>query len=56
MNKLIEYIMTRIAEGVASEDLYAELTIIQKLIKFIPSYQIDDALNTLMNKEISDAE
>ena len=56
MNKLIEYIMTRIAEGAASEDLYAELAIIQKLIEYIPSYQIDDALNSLMNKEISNAE
>lgn len=48
MEKIIDYILKRIADGVSAEDLAAELVIIKRLVKHIPSYNMEEAMNELM--------
>lgn len=55
MDKIIDYILKRIADGVSAEDLAEELVIIKRLIKHIPSYNMDEAMNDLMEVK-TDAE
>ena len=55
MDKIIDYILKRIADGVSADDLAAELIIIKRLIKHIPSYNMDEAMNDLMEVK-TDAE
>lgn len=55
MEKIIDYVLMRIADGVSAEDLAAELIIVKRLIKHIPSYNMDEALNDLMEVK-TDAE
>lgn len=51
MNELITYILMRISEGAATEDLSNELRLIQKLMAHIPSYHQSDALKGLTGGE-----
>lgn len=55
MDKIIDYILNRIADGATSEDLAAELVIIKRLVKHIPSYNMAEAMNELMGVK-TDAE
>ena len=45
MDKIIDYILKRIADGVSADDLAAELVIIKRLVKHIPSYNMEEAMN-----------
>ena len=54
MEKLIEYILKKIDNGCAAEDLYVELKVIQKLIKFIPSYEWPEAMSVLLESEVNE--
>ena len=47
MDELITYILKRIEEGAAVEDLASELRIVQIMLHHIPSYSVSSALTEL---------